>query len=104
MLRTYHAFAGSIAAKLPSSVRFDTDSFRLGIDSFASACMSSNKDHFTSYEEESGQDFKGIARGLRIAGRGTLSFRIDDDEGRTHKISIPNSVHIPELPMVLISP
>ena len=37
---TYFAFAGRIAVQLPAAVRFDTDSFRLGVDSFASACMS----------------------------------------------------------------
>ena len=37
LVSTYLAFAGRIAAQLPSAVRFDTDSFRLGVDSFASA-------------------------------------------------------------------
>ena len=101
---TYLAFAGSIAAKLPNALRFDTDSFRLGIDTFASACMSPTKSHFTDYVSESGTECKGIASGLSIVGRGTLNFRIDDDDGRTHEISIPNSVHIPDLPMVLIAP
>jgi hypothetical protein len=102
--KTYLAFAGYIAAKPPNPVCFDTDSFRLGIDSFASACMSPNKEHFTTYEQESRTECKGIASGLSIVGRGMFCYRIDDDQGRTHEISIPNSVHIPDLPMVLISP
>ena len=42
--------------------------------------------------------------GLKIKGRGTLKFRIDDDNGITKTINVPNSVHIPDLPMVLVSP
>ena len=45
-----------------------------------------------------------IDAGLKIKGRGTLKFRIDDDNGITHTINVPNSVHIPDLPMVLVSP
>ena len=32
-----------------------------------------------------------------------LKFRIDDDNGITHTINVPNSVHNPDLPMVLVS-
>jgi len=76
----------------------------MGIDSFASACMSPNKDHFITYKESVGRECKGIASGLKIAGRGTMEFKIDDDDGVTHTIRVPNSVHIPDLPMVLVSP
>ena len=71
---TYLAFAGCIAAQLPSAVRFDTDSFRLGVDSFASACMSPTKAHFSEYKQESGTECKGIAIGLNIFGRSTFNF------------------------------
>ena len=66
--------------------------------------MSPDKDHFITYKKAEGQECKGIAAGLKIAGRGTLQFRIDDDDGVTHNITVPNSVHIPDLPMVLVSP
>ena len=33
-----------------------------------------------------------------------VRIRIKDDHGQVHEISLPNSVHIPGLPMVLISP
>ena len=102
----FRAFAGTVddANERPRHVRFDTDSFRLGIDTFATGCMSPDKDHFITYTKAEGQECKGIAAGLKIAGRGTLRFRIDDDDGVTHTITVPNSVHIPDLPMVLVSP
>ena len=50
------------------------------------------------------QECKGIAMGFNIKGRGKLKFRIDNENGITHNINVPNSVHIPDLPMVLVSP
>ena len=68
--------------------------------------MSPDRDHFITYKSLEGQECKGIAAGLKIEGRGTLKFRIDnnDNNGIIHTITVPNSVHIPDLPMVLVSP
>ena len=66
--------------------------------------MSPDRDQFITYKASKGQEFKGIAAGLRIEGRGTLKFRIDDNNGITHSITVPNSVHTLDLPMVLVSP
>lgn len=93
-----------VASKLPNSVQFDMDSFSIGINSFVSACMYPNKEHFTSYKEESGHECKGIASGLNIAVWGTLNFKIDDDNGRTYNIYVLDAVHIPDLLLVMLSP
>ena len=66
--------------------------------------MSPDRDHFITYKVSEGQEYKGIAAGLNIKGRGTLKFIIDEKNGITHTINVPNSVHIPDLPMVLVSP
>ena len=84
--------------------RFDTDSFRMGIDTMASACMSYSQEHFLDLREETGVEVKGIAAGLALQGRGTLQFNIDDDNGKMHTITIPDSGYIPQLPLVLVSP
>ena len=41
---------------------------------------------------------------MKIEGKGTLKFIIDDDDGVMNIITVPNSVYIPDLPMVLVSP
>ena len=66
--------------------------------------MSPDRDHFITYKASEVQECKDIAAVLKIKGRGTLKFRIDDDNGITHTINVPNSVHIPDLPIVLVSP
>ena len=102
----FHAYAGTVreARDHPHCIQFDTDSYRIGIDTVASGCMSPDRDHFITYKASERQECKGIAAGLKIKGRGTLKFRIDDDNGITHTINVPNYVHIPDLPMVLVSP
>ena len=86
----------------PRSVRFDTDSYQIGIVTFASGCMSPNRDHLITYKASEGKECNDIAAGLKIEVRGTLEFRIDNDDGIIHTITIPNSVHTLDLSMVLV--
>ena len=99
------AYAGTVreAKDCPCSILFDTDSYWICIDTFPSGYMSVNRDHLITYLASEVQECKGIAAGLKIEGRGILKFRIDDGNGITHKINVPNSVQIPDLPMVLVS-
>ena len=82
----FRAYAGIIreANERPLSIQFDTDSYRIGIDTFPSGCMSPNKDHFITYKASEVQECKGIAEGLKIERRGTLKSRIDNDDRITH--------------------
>jgi hypothetical protein len=47
---------------------------------------------------------KGIKLGLDINGRGTFKFKIEDDNGKMHKIKTPNSLYVPDLKRCLLSP
>ena len=100
------AYVGTVreASECLHSIRFETESYRIGIDTFASGCMSSDRDHFITYKASEGQEYKVIYAGLNIEGRGEFKFRLDNDDGITHIINVPNSVHIPYLPIVLVSP
>ena len=99
------AYSGTVRGTndRPRFIRFDTDSYQIGIDTFASRCMYPDRYHSITYKASEGQEFKGIAAGLKIERRGALKFRIDDDNGITHTINVPKSVHVPDLPMVLLS-
>jgi hypothetical protein len=46
----------------------------------------------------------GINNGLEIKGTGTFKFKVDDDDGKTHEIKIPNSLYLPDLKKCLLSP
>ena len=57
-----------------------------------------------TYKASEGKDLKGTAAGLKVEGRVMLKLIIDDDDGIPHTITVTNSVHILDLPMVLVSP
>jgi hypothetical protein len=46
----------------------------------------------------------GINSGLEIKGIGTFKFKVDDNDGKTHEIKIPNSLYLPDLKRCLLSP
>ena len=85
--------------------RFDTDSFKIGVDNHASRCMTNDIRHFEHFRPlRTNKTVGGIQGGLAIRGEGTFVFNIEDDEGKTHTIRIPRSLYLPDLPMSLLSP
>ena len=102
----FHALRSSMkAAHGAKHCRFDTDSFKIGVDNHASRCMSNNRAHFEDLRlSRSNATVGGIAGGLAIKGIGTFRFRVEDDDGKVHTICIPNSLYLPSLPVSLLSP
>ncbi len=49
-------------------------------------------------------EVEGIKQGFDIKGIGTFKFKIEDDNGKTHEIKIPNSLFLPDLRRCLLSP
>ena len=88
----------------PFQPRFDTDSFRIGIDTLCSITMSGKKECFKDLKPSEGATISGIAGGLVSQGTGTFCFNIDNDSGFRHSIHLPNSLYIPGLPQTLLCP
>jgi hypothetical protein len=65
-------------------MRFDTGSFIIGIDSFASVTMATQPNQFDNLILHTGQSVQGIQGDLSINGHGTFKFSIKDDEGMGH--------------------
>jgi hypothetical protein len=84
--------------------RFDTDSFRIGIDTLCLVTISEKKECFQDLKVSEGATIVGIAGGLVSQGTGTFCFTIDDDSGIRHNIHLPNSLYIPGLPQTLLCP
>jgi hypothetical protein len=84
---------------------FDTDSFLIGVDSFASVTMATRPEQFEDLILDAGQSVQGIEGGLAIKGHGTFIFNIEDDKGTVHQIKIAaDSMYVPDLKFCLISP
>jgi hypothetical protein len=95
--------AFSAATNLPYQVprvHFDTNSFVIGVDTFASITLGNCPDQFEDLKTHK----EGIQGGLSIKGTGTFKFHTKDDEGGVHLIKIPNSKYVPDLKVCLLSP
>jgi hypothetical protein len=99
------AFAA--ATRLPYQVprmHFDTNSFVIGVDTFASITLGNHPDQFEDLKMHNNTEVEGIKGGLDIKGTGTFKFHIKDDEGGVHLIKVPNSKYVPDLKLCLLSP
>jgi hypothetical protein len=84
---------------------FDTDSAPVGIDNRCSVCMSHIKSDFIGDLQEAQHAVTGFhgTKDYKVY-RGTLQWRLEDDEGVVHDIRIPGSYYIPDGKHRLISP
>ena len=89
-----------------TSVRFDSDSYLMGVDGHASYCMANSTDQFDGDLRliDGDHQVDGIGSGIAIKGIGTFKFRLEDDEGQVHTIRVPNSLYVPSLKRVLLAP
>ncbi len=87
------------------SVRFDSDSYPIGVNSHASKCIA-NKPHLFEDQglNKDKEQVDGISNGLEIVGEGTSKFNIKDDEGKQHTIRIKNSLYVPKMRRCLLLP
>ena len=79
-------------------ITLDSDSFKVSINLGASYCISNSTQDF---EGEiiliSNSVVDGIATGLKVVGRGTIKWKVEDDNEQIHMIYIPNSLYVPSL-------
>ncbi len=103
-LRSHLAFL-SKQTPTTSLVRFDSNSFLIGVDSHASRCMVNDTHVFEDLRlnENNGQ-VDGIANELAIKGEGTFKFDITNDNGKRHTIKIKNSFYVPKMRRCRLSP
>jgi hypothetical protein len=87
-----------------ATVRFDSDSYPIGINTHASRCTVNAPHLFKDLKLGDVGEVEGIKSGLDIKSVGTFKFEIKDNTGMTHKIKIPNSLYIPKLRRCLLSP
>jgi hypothetical protein len=84
---------------LNNPIKFDYESFLIGIDNHASRCISNCIDDFQSAIKPTNKQLAGISGSLTIKGTGTVKWIIEDDDGIHHSINIPNTLYVPEAPM-----
>jgi hypothetical protein len=84
----------------------DTDSFMIGLDKHAKCCMENNVHNFvTKLTPTPNIMVRGVGNQLMEAkGKGTVLWKIEDDNGVVHDKLFPGTLYIPELKLCLLSP
>jgi hypothetical protein len=103
---TYLALQSKTTLQLaPPPVRFDSNSYPIGVDNHASRCMANTPHLFENLRlnDNKGQ-VDGINSGLDIKGEVTFKFNLTDNDGKAHMIKIPNSLYIPNLKRCVLLP
>ena len=89
----------------PLAARFDSDSFIIGVDNHASKCMSNRRQHFVGpIQPLTNQRVQGVGGLLQVKGKGTIRWRIKDDDGKIRNVLIRGALYIPDLPICLLFP
>jgi hypothetical protein len=94
----------SSAIDCARAVQFDSDSYPIGVDCRASRCMANSPHLFEDLKLTKMGEVEGIKQGLDIRGIGTFKFKIDNDNGKMHKIKVPNTLNVPDLRRCLLLP
>ena len=87
---------------------FDSDSFIIMVDSGASRCISNNKAHFESIGPLEPGDPGGVmgpsGEKSPVKGKGTIKWKIEDDDGVVHTLKFPGSLYVPNFTNCILSP
>jgi hypothetical protein len=91
--------------ELDSTVRLDTDSYNIAIDTCTSETIVRHKELFVGKIQPCKNLLvQGVGGHLKASGYGTIKIRITCDEGNTHDLLIHNVIYLPESPVNLLSP
>ncbi len=94
-----------VAAAAAESTTFDSDAKQIAIDNCSSRCLTvSRKDFLPGTVRKCNVSVLGVGGRVQCNVKGTVSWTIEDDQGRSHDIVIPDTPMCPSLPHRLLSP
>lgn len=83
---------------------YDADSFVMLFDNGSSKCITSNINDFVDKPRMVNVPVAGMGGESRATLVGTVTWSIEDDEGRTHSFRVPNTFYNASAPFRLMSP
>jgi len=83
---------------------WEKESYPIAIDSCCSVSIAKSKQDFIGTLQKCNVTIQGFNGTTKIKHKGTWKFRLEDQNGTTHVILIPNTLLAPEAPYHLLSP
>jgi hypothetical protein len=93
------------AASLQGTTAFDSDSKQIAINNCSSRCLTvSRRDFLPGRLRKCNVQVAGVDRTIKCKVKGTVSWTVQDDQGRNHDLIIPDTPMCKALPHRLLSP
>jgi len=84
-------------------LNMDSDAYQIAIDSCCSYSIARNRKYYTGPMTPGNIKIQGLARGCAVKWEGIWKFEIEDENGITRAIKIPNTLYFKEAPYCLLS-
>ena len=100
-----HVCSSTSATCTNKTVKFDTDSYTIGVDNHTSKCIINMITHFISALTPTPNTvLRGAGGNLKVKGKGTVKWKIEDDDGKSHTILIKDCLYVPGISTCLLAP
>jgi hypothetical protein len=96
------AFSAGAAQGPPFA--YDSDSFMIAVDNCATSSMTNRMEDFVGEPVPVNTTIKGVGGPAQAKFKGTVRWRIEDDQGKIHVLTLPGTHYAPGLPFRLLSP
>ena len=92
-------------APLTPPYHFDSDLFLIRIDNHTMMTISNDKSHFIGLICPTNIGVKGFGGNMiKATGKGTLKWKIEDDEGKVHIFAINNALYVLQSSLCILCP
>ena len=98
------AFPTHYNGKQLKEIHWDSDGQQLMVENGASASITPHLTDFISPLKPINSKVKGIGGHAQATYKGTFQWRIQDDQGRSHRFTLPNSYYVATAPSRILCP
>eukprot|EP00978_Attheya_sp_CCMP212_P023149 scaffold70211_cov63-Attheya_sp.AAC.2 len=90
--------------KVREPINLDSDSYVIAVDNCCTTSITNNLEDFIKPPKTVNQLVAGMGGQVLAVKKGTVKWRIEDDDGKVHVITLPGTLYAPKAPFRLLSP
>ena len=101
----FHALPAMDAVRKPREpTKLDSDSFIIAVDNCCTTSVTNNLKDFIEPPKDRKTAVSGMGGTILATARGTVRWKIEDDDGKVHSIVLKKVLYAPDAPFRLLSP